>query len=147
MATDTFTLQSIHATLGALEIGLLACMFLLGLSTAQAYIYYNRFPLDHWKIKTLVSPNYVICNSIFASFLHLGCFSHVRQMRAAFRRNDSPAVSSLGPWNGLIVSASHILCLIDTAVWTYGRARHNVDQFENIHYLLLCCFIDSSGTF
>jgi predicted membrane-bound mannosyltransferase len=58
MATDTFTLHDINATLGALEVGVLICMFLLGASTVQAYVYYSKFPRDDWKIKNLVSLVY-----------------------------------------------------------------------------------------
>ena len=57
---DTFSIQNINATIGAFEIGVLICMFLLGVLTVQAYVYYSRFPRDHWKIKALVSLIYCI---------------------------------------------------------------------------------------
>ena len=60
MTAETFTVQTKHATLGALEVGVLVCMFLLGMSTMQAYVYYNTFPLDHKYLKALVSPTYVV---------------------------------------------------------------------------------------
>jgi hypothetical protein len=52
---DTFSVRNIDSTIGALEVGILVCMFLLGTSTVQAYTYYSRFPLDNWKTKTLVN--------------------------------------------------------------------------------------------
>jgi hypothetical protein len=54
MTAYTFTLHDINTTIGALEIGVLICMFLLGVSTVQVYVYYIKFPKDNWKIKTLV---------------------------------------------------------------------------------------------
>jgi predicted membrane-bound mannosyltransferase len=66
MAADVFTLETINATLGALEVGVLICMFLLGASTVQAYVYYSRFPRDDWRIKSLVSLiHYIISGALF----------------------------------------------------------------------------------
>ncbi|KAJ6593092.1 hypothetical protein B0H19DRAFT_1224729 [Mycena capillaripes] len=44
-----------NATIGALEIGVLASYVLFGVETTQAYIYYGRFPGDSLRIKVLVS--------------------------------------------------------------------------------------------
>ncbi|KAJ7733349.1 hypothetical protein B0H16DRAFT_164548 [Mycena metata] len=41
--------------LGPFEIGVLASMVGFGVSTTQTYIYYNRFPDDSLKLKTLVA--------------------------------------------------------------------------------------------
>ncbi|KIM86125.1 hypothetical protein PILCRDRAFT_5187 [Piloderma croceum F 1598] len=53
--TDTFSMRDINVTLRALEAGVLICMFLLGASTVQAYVYYGKFPLDPWPVKALVA--------------------------------------------------------------------------------------------
>jgi hypothetical protein len=102
MAVDTFTLRTIHATLGALEVGVLVCMLLLGASTVQAYMYYSKFPLDDRGIKTLVS---FICDVVlkFRLIWNLGCFSPVREVFAAVYRTPH-LVSTLGLWNGHILS-------------------------------------------
>jgi hypothetical protein len=67
LMADTFTERDIHVTLGALEIGVLVCMFMLGASTVQAYVYYDKFPLDPRRIKVLVSQSscnfFVLYNS------------------------------------------------------------------------------------
>ncbi|KAJ6593203.1 hypothetical protein B0H19DRAFT_1089389 [Mycena capillaripes] len=44
-----------NPTIGALQIGVLASYVLFGVTTTQTYIYYNRFPDDYLKLKTLVS--------------------------------------------------------------------------------------------
>ena len=42
-------------TIGALQIGSLFAIFLFGIVTVQAYLYYNAFREDRWTYKTLVS--------------------------------------------------------------------------------------------
>jgi hypothetical protein len=42
-------------TVGALQIGSLFAIFLFGIVTVQAYLYYNAFREDRWTYKTLVS--------------------------------------------------------------------------------------------
>ncbi|KAJ7175092.1 hypothetical protein C8R43DRAFT_1119109 [Mycena crocata] len=42
-------------TYGALLIGVLVTVFFRGILTVQAYIYYESFPQDSWKLKTLVA--------------------------------------------------------------------------------------------
>ena len=73
-------MRDINVTLGALEVGVLICMFLLGASTVQAYVYYSRFPLDPWPVKALVS---VLCAVLFfyALIFELDCFSPVREVQ------------------------------------------------------------------
>ncbi|KAK7034762.1 hypothetical protein VNI00_012169 [Paramarasmius palmivorus] len=44
-----------NSTVGALEVGALAAVFLFGVVTLQVYIYYHQFPEDSWYIKTLVA--------------------------------------------------------------------------------------------
>jgi len=67
---DTFSIRNINATIGALEVGILICMFLLGVSTVQAYVYYSRFQLDNWKIKAMVA-------SVLAlEWAHSICIAH-----------------------------------------------------------------------
>ncbi|KAJ7733669.1 hypothetical protein B0H16DRAFT_162024 [Mycena metata] len=43
-----------RTTLGALEVGALACYFVFGVLTSQVYVYSSRFPTDSAKLKTLV---------------------------------------------------------------------------------------------
>ncbi|KAF7350323.1 hypothetical protein MVEN_01336800 [Mycena venus] len=47
--------MNLNSTLGALQIGVLASYVLFGMVTAQAYIYYSRFPDDSPKLKALVA--------------------------------------------------------------------------------------------
>jgi predicted membrane-bound mannosyltransferase len=87
MAADVFTLETINATLGALETGVLICMFLLGASTVQVHVYYSRFPKDDWRIKILVSLIHcIISGAFFPRFLTSGCFSPVRRIYTTFCR-------------------------------------------------------------
>ncbi|KAF7350343.1 hypothetical protein MVEN_01339000 [Mycena venus] len=56
---DTHCMDSasvnLNSTLGVLQIGVLATYVLFGVVTAQAYIYYSRFPDDSPKLKALVA--------------------------------------------------------------------------------------------
>ncbi|KAF8194376.1 hypothetical protein K438DRAFT_1827871 [Mycena galopus ATCC 62051] len=54
-------------TLGAYQIGVLISYVLLGVTTTQVYIYYNRFPEDSFKVKALDS---------FCEVVHAICLGH-----------------------------------------------------------------------
>ncbi|KAF7291293.1 hypothetical protein MIND_01273200 [Mycena indigotica] len=54
MSVETVEAFDPNPTLGALLIGTLLGSILFGVTTAQAYIYYKRFPDDHWAIKATV---------------------------------------------------------------------------------------------
>jgi hypothetical protein len=45
-----------HGTLGALQIGSSLSLFLFGILTVQAYLYFDRFRDDRWTLKAFVSP-------------------------------------------------------------------------------------------
>ncbi|KAJ7055021.1 hypothetical protein C8F01DRAFT_1373949 [Mycena amicta] len=59
-----------NPTLGALLIGTLCGAILYGVTTMQAYIYFTRFPDDHWMIKS------TICFIWMAESAHVGAVSH-----------------------------------------------------------------------
>ncbi|KAJ7055003.1 hypothetical protein C8F01DRAFT_1160651 [Mycena amicta] len=59
-----------NPTLGALLIGTLCGAILYGVTTMQAYIYFTRFPDDHWMIKSTV------CFIWMAESAHVGAVSH-----------------------------------------------------------------------
>ncbi|KAF7337127.1 hypothetical protein MVEN_02150500 [Mycena venus] len=46
---------NLNTTLGAIQIGILASYVLFGVTTAQAYVYYSRFPDDSFKLKALIA--------------------------------------------------------------------------------------------
>jgi len=50
----------LHDTIGALQIGSLFAIFLFGIVTVQAYLYYNAFREDRWMYKTLVSVQFFL---------------------------------------------------------------------------------------
>ncbi|KAF8803161.1 hypothetical protein BYT27DRAFT_7145453 [Phlegmacium glaucopus] len=65
----------LHATIGALQIGSIISVFLFGIITLQAHMYYTSFQEDRWSFKALVAVvwimevlhtagvNYIIYNS------------------------------------------------------------------------------------
>ncbi|CAA7270107.1 unnamed protein product [Cyclocybe aegerita] len=63
----------VNGTLGALCIGVLISVFLFGIATVQAYIYYSNFPEDKVKLKILVAVVWIlelahcisICHSLY----------------------------------------------------------------------------------
>ncbi|KAF7365679.1 hypothetical protein MVEN_00441600 [Mycena venus] len=59
-----------NTTLGAYEIGVLVSYVLLGVTAAQTYIYYSRFPDDGFKIKALVA---FVC---ICEVAHAICLGH-----------------------------------------------------------------------
>ncbi|KAJ6564016.1 hypothetical protein B0H19DRAFT_1258531 [Mycena capillaripes] len=66
-STPTFNSQS---TIGAYQIGVLISYMLFGVTTAQAYIYYSRFPNDSRKLKALVAVVW------FEELGHAICIGH-----------------------------------------------------------------------
>ena len=44
----------VQSTIGAVEIGVFIALFLFGIVTAQCSVYYQRFPQDPFRIKTIV---------------------------------------------------------------------------------------------
>ena len=90
---DTFSMRDINVTLGAFEVGVLICMFLLGASTVQAYVYYGRFPLDPWPVKALVS---VFCAVLFFLCPNFQIRLLQREVHMITLLNNSYNVSILG---------------------------------------------------
>jgi hypothetical protein len=56
-----------HATIGALEIGVLLSAFLFGIVTVQTFMYFKKFPNDTWMLKLLVRDKY--CRCTFANYI------------------------------------------------------------------------------
>lgn len=54
MSSGIFSVD-LGTTIGALQIGSLFAIFLFGIVTLQAYLYYDAFPEDRWTYKSLVS--------------------------------------------------------------------------------------------
>lgn len=52
--TVTVAYTDLNATIGAVEIGSMISVFLFGIVTLQAHLYYSSFQEDHWSFKTLV---------------------------------------------------------------------------------------------
>ncbi|KAJ7052226.1 hypothetical protein C8F01DRAFT_625572 [Mycena amicta] len=59
-----------NPTLGALLIGTMCGAILFGVTTMQAYVYFSRFPDDHWMIKSTVAFVWT------AEATHVGTVSH-----------------------------------------------------------------------
>ncbi|KAJ7780114.1 hypothetical protein DFH07DRAFT_463512 [Mycena maculata] len=59
-----------NATIGALQIGVLVSYFLFGLTTAQVYAYYGRFPKDPSRMKWLVAGVWL------CELAHATCIGH-----------------------------------------------------------------------
>ena len=53
MSSGIFSVD-LGTTIGALQIGSLFAIFLFGIVTLQAYLYYDAFPKDRWTYKSLV---------------------------------------------------------------------------------------------
>jgi hypothetical protein len=65
---------NIQSTLGALEIGVFIALFLFGIVTAQASVYYQRFPQDRVHIKALVCHALLLSSSLTSvSSRETGC--------------------------------------------------------------------------
>ena len=56
---------NLYTTLGAMEVGVMISIFLLGALTIQVYTYYHKFTSDSWKFKLLVSNGIHICAHLF----------------------------------------------------------------------------------
>lgn len=53
-----------HATVGALQVGVLVSTFLSGVVTVQVYVYLNRFPNDPKVLRILVSIlHFLLCQA------------------------------------------------------------------------------------
>ncbi len=54
MSTGLLTHVDLSGSMGALQIGSIVAVYIFGIVTLQAHIYYTTFPGDSWKYKTLV---------------------------------------------------------------------------------------------
>ncbi|KAF7299844.1 hypothetical protein HMN09_00991400 [Mycena chlorophos] len=61
------SMPNLNSTLGALLVGTSASSLLYGVSTMQAYIYYQHFPGDHWALKSFVAFIWI------TEGVHFGC--------------------------------------------------------------------------
>nr|GAT61401.1 predicted protein [Mycena chlorophos] len=61
------SMPNLNSTLGALLVGTSASSVLYGVSTMQAYIYYQHFPGDHWALKSFVAFIWI------TEGVHFGC--------------------------------------------------------------------------
>ncbi|KIM39529.1 hypothetical protein M413DRAFT_447015 [Hebeloma cylindrosporum] len=59
MSSGVFSVD-LSTTIGALQIGSLFAIFLFGIVTLQAYLYYDAFPEDRWTYKTLVAAVWIL---------------------------------------------------------------------------------------
>ena len=131
MAVDAST----YSTIGALEIGVMIGLFLFGISTAQASIYYQRFPQDPLQIKSLVrSPLDRMTLQSNMSWLDRSQPSGLFVSLCIYR--DPP---DRGPSLRFLDVAHSILtsCLVYTlAVTYYGRAEQ-LHKFTCLNTLIL----------
>ncbi|KAJ3512183.1 hypothetical protein NLJ89_g3670 [Agrocybe chaxingu] len=73
MAIAAGAALDVNGTLGALSVGVLISVFLFGIATVQAYIYYSNFPDDKVRLKVLVAVVWIlelahcisICHSLY----------------------------------------------------------------------------------
>ncbi|KIM37524.1 hypothetical protein M413DRAFT_448339 [Hebeloma cylindrosporum] len=59
MSSGVFNV-ALDSTIGALQIGSSFAIFLFGIVSLQAYLYYDAFPEDSWKYKVLVAAVWIL---------------------------------------------------------------------------------------
>jgi hypothetical protein len=62
-----------HATIGALEIGVLLSSFLFGIVTVQTFMYFKKFPNDTWMLKLLVRTTHIVAARLLTTFYDTEC--------------------------------------------------------------------------
>jgi hypothetical protein len=111
----------LNGTVGALEVGTFISLFLFGAMTVQTFVYYEMFPRDSWKLKSLVSMKYLW---LVLMLMTLCCLPE-RSPLSGTSLNLCTSPLSFSPWRRF-VELGHTIAVLHT-VYTI-----TVKQFGNI---------------
>ncbi|KAF7290429.1 hypothetical protein HMN09_01301000 [Mycena chlorophos] len=112
-----------NSTLGALLIGTLAGCVLYGVSTVQVYLYYKRFPDDHWILRYFVLFIWLMEGAhvgAIANTLYIVCITdYVHPERLLGR----PPPSTIGLFLITVTIAVGVQLFFSYRIWILSQSR------------------------
>ncbi|KAF9512043.1 hypothetical protein BS47DRAFT_1115866 [Hydnum rufescens UP504] len=112
---------NIDHMLGVILVCLIIAAYFFGMSSSQAYIYYDRFPKDPWTFKTLVAVTWAL------DTLHTALMSHTVYYYTVTHFGDYLALTTKPTWSfNLEILIVPIIALI--VQWFFAYRAYSIDR-------------------